>query len=1011
MLRLLFVLALAHGYTVVWVDVTHNLSAIPCPFSYEEESYPIASECGSGVYSLDRATACSACGVGSFNNLTAQSICEACFPGSYEPSLGRSECDKCAVGSHTPSAGTTACEPCPVGYFSAWVGQSSCEGCPVGTFSERGNSSECALCADGAYASPYSSVCTLCPPGSYGVGRLGHAIDCTSCGMGLYAVESGRTSVGACVMCPNGTMSSEARGWDPSVCEDCGAGLFSLAPASACATCPAGTASPWTRAPACDDCFEGNFSSSPGSSACQGCSPGSYSAARATACVGCAAGSFSASGPCAWCEAGFSSTGNATNCTMCGEDEYSPARADRCEACPAMSDSPPGSSLSDCVCRAGTRYDPTSGCALCGPGRYNPWTAAEACLECPAGTMSNLTMANASTDCLVCPEGGYSLQASDHCLSCGGGRFSPSGASACGACLAGTFSLEGFSACEACAAGRYSALDLSTACDECAAGTHSPVNGSTYCLNCLAGEFARAASPLCQACPEDTYSFQQAGGCIACPDHANSSLNSTVGGCLCEGGYSPFFRSRGLGGAESILGNARRHAFASDGYLLLFFDTSVSVFCTLGLYAYDAFWPKGTHLLQTFLGCPEITVSYAIDGEFLDDTQVYFVCTPCLTGAYSLTGNATCTPCTSGYYQNESIATFCYHCDVGHASVTPGSTECPACPAGTFGAENRSLCPACPKGHYSGEAASTECLLCDPSTWANAGSPGCSPCPYHSFNDGAPGDIRSCMCVPGYHRSETPVFTCEACQAGYFSGLNQDECDPCPPGSSSEASATECLPCDAGTYQPAFGLLCLPCLAGTHSTQNATDCLPCPKQFYCEGAGELALCPLGSYSNLTGLMERSQCPACPAGQYCPAPNLSLACPDHTSSAPKSSTKLQCSCLPGYVCTYSKTLHVKVTMPLTLAQFEALREQFIEAVAAASGVDPSKVTIAHVTPIPGGVRRLLLAGVEVHAAVTEGLHLRLLHKHLRIRGFPSGMRVRVHRAVRLSAGKSKPPTKY
>ena len=47
------------------------------------------------------------------------------------------------------------------------------------------------------------------------------------------------------------------------------------------------------------------------------------------------------------------------------------------------------------------------------------------------------------------------------------------------------------------------------------------------------------------------------------------------------------------------------------------------------------------------------------------------------------------------------------------------------------------------------------------------------------------------------------------------------------------------------------------------------------------------------------------------------------------------------------------------------------------------------------------RLLLLAGVEVHATVTEGQHVRLLHKHLRVRGFPSGLRVRIHRAPQLS----------
>jgi hypothetical protein len=56
------------------------------------------------------------------------------------------------------------------------------------------------------------------------------------------------------------------------------------------------------------------------------------------------------------------------------------------------------------------------------------------------------------------------------------------------------------------------------------------------------------------------------------------------------------------------------------------------------------------------------------------------------------------------------------------------------------------------------------------------------------------------------------------------------------------------------------------------------------------------------------------------------------------------TKLSCICNVGYQCTYSKAVRVNVTLPLTQAQFDLVRDQFIQAVAAAAGVDPAQVSI-------------------------------------------------------------------
>ena len=56
------------------------------------------------------------------------------------------------------------------------------------------------------------------------------------------------------------------------------------------------------------------------------------------------------------------------------------------------------------------------------------------------------------------------------------------------------------------------------------------------------------------------------------------------------------------------------------------------------------------------------------------------------------------------------------------------------------------------------------------------------------------------------------------------------------------------------------------------------------------------------------------------------------------------SKLSCLCDPGYQCTYSKAVRVNITLPLTQSQFELVRAQFLQAIAAAAGVDASQVSI-------------------------------------------------------------------
>jgi hypothetical protein len=132
------------------------------------------------------------------------------------------------------------------------------------------------------------------------------------------------------------------------------------------------------------------------------------------------------------------------------------------------------------------------------------------------------------------------------------------------------------------------------------------------------------------------------------------------------------------------------------------------------------------------------------------------------------------------------------------------------------------------------------------------------------------------------------------------------------------------------------------------------------------GGDEWRECPMGTYSTLLSLTDQSQCPPCPSNYVCEDPSTIEPCPPHTHSLAGSYTKLACACDPGYTCTYHKAVHVNVTMPLTVSQFESLRDQFIQAVAAAAGVDPSMVSIIGVHP--HAARRLLDANSSLNLTI-------------------------------------------
>ena len=289
------------------------------------------------------------------------------------------------------------------------------------------------------------------------------------------------------------------------MCQNCTAGQFAAAAASACADCPAGT---YTEAGVgfsgfCSNCSVGSASKvakATSRTVCQNCSAGSASGVAASACTDCVAGTYSGEHPrsmCIPCAAGKFSTafGTVTGLTFVGL-----ARVQLVAA----------SSEGVCTwCASGFYGDQeaSSACAECFPGTYSEGRAT-VCTLCPLGKSSSTRAAGNSTNCQWCNPGSWASTGFSVCTLCAPGKYhNRTGAtseSVCENCEAGRYSDAGRSVCSDCDMGKYSTGGASV-CSNCSAGTASEARGleansPTVCTDCLPGNFSERGSPYCFMC-------------------------------------------------------------------------------------------------------------------------------------------------------------------------------------------------------------------------------------------------------------------------------------------------------------------------------------------------------------------------------------------------------------------------------------------------------------------------------------------------------------------------------
>ena len=111
-----------------------------------------------------------------------------------------------------------------------------------------------------------------------------------------------------------------------------------------------------------------------------------------------------------------------------------------------------------------------------------------------------------------------------------------------------------------------------------------------------------------------------------------------------------------------------------------------------------------------------------------------------------------------------------------------------------------------------------------------------------------------------------------------------------------------------GTYSDQTRLLsatdCTDCPAGYYCNNVAITSFkkyPCPKGQYCNSRTLAPTnCPSGTYRNLTGGRQQSDCSACPAGFYCPEATVTPIQCRGATNCPQGS-KFYKTCNGGFFC--------------------------------------------------------------------------------------------------------------
>ncbi|XP_072885876.1 uncharacterized protein [Hemitrygon akajei] len=882
-------------------SVGYQTECTVCPPGYEcpSTTESIVKPCPPGSYSAGGAAACTPCqpGFGCPSRFDVLQI--TCLPGTFALA-GYIQCIQCpagqqcpftnATGENCPSGtyslgGEVACKHCPAGYFCPWPDKLP-QPCPAGSYSSHGASS-CSSCLPG-YTCPEGSNSSApeeqqCPLGYY----CDDSITPKECSPGTYGARKGLQQKSECSACPSGYYCPEGTAGYPSASLLCPKGYYCEEGTSHAhsSPCPPGTSSDQMGLKSqenCKQCSEGRICSAGTVDSGRLCSQGKYCPSGTTVELDCPLGMLTqqrgASGihmcikcpPGYYCPSGSShkipcqrgtynprpGQSNVTDCVLCTAGyactQVALTRPDaRCFAgfvCPIGSSNPqdpenacpPGTfsqfrNLTDkshceicpmrsaCLEGTGGRYRPSLPCS---PGHYCPaGTKYPTEYKCPAGSWSNRTNLASEEECFPCPRGWY--------------------------CLAGASIPTG-----RCKSGYYCPLGTQLSSQfPCPPGSYSTRLGNSRvedCLQCPEGSYCPEATSKPKECPKGTYHSEKGGAsildCQLCPSGFFCSGPGTITPQSCGAGrYSDF-------GSSScdlcLLGYYCDGESTSWEVMIKQLICPKGMFCRKGLNRIPDFnkdaCPKGYYCLQGNMNpnprlCPNGTYS---DQEGLEDVSQ-------------------CIPCPAGMY--------CYS-----EGTTPKAISQPT--------------GYCPKGHY--------CPV-------RTGNPFSFPCKrgFYQSNSAAEGEDSCSQCPTGHYCDTSGLEKPKLCPKGFYcTPESREKPQPCERGTYSNSvglgTSSACTPCGGGQYCTDLGLTQPTgyCKAGFYCRERATTAAPidgitgdvCTAGGYCPVGSAFPIpCPMGTFSNTSGLRSSKECLPCPPGLYCSG---------LTTQAPTG------PCRPGYFCT-------------------------------------------------------------------------------------------------------------